>query len=143
MKYPFPRPAKYKLRVQKSKTGHGLFAEESIPKNRFVIEYWGDIITNDEANRVGGRYLFGLDNGTTIKGTKRENIARYVNHSCRPNCEARMVGNRIFITTIKNILPGDELTYNYGKEYFSSFITKSGCLCPPCTKKKAKQNLSL
>lgn len=135
MKYPFPRPSKYKLRVKKSKTGHGLFAEEAIPKNRFIIEYWGTIISNDEADNVGGRYLFGLDNGTTINGSIKENIARYVNHSCRPNCEARNVGNRIFIFTTKKIKPDEELTYDYGKEYVDWFIKRHGCKCGPCVKK--------
>lgn len=141
MNYPFPRPPKFKLRVRKSKTGHGLFAEEEIPKNRFIIEYWGKLVTDDEAQKIGGRYLFELENGKTIVGTTRENIARYANHNCRPNAEVRITGNRVFIFSTKQIKPGDEIAYDYGKEYFDAFIKPHGCLCPPCEKKKQKNTL--
>lgn len=143
MKFPFPRPSKFKLIVRKSPTGHGLYAGEAIPKNRFLIEYWGTIITNDHANRVGGRYLFNLDNGTTIQGSRRENTARYINHSCKPNCEARDVGNRIFIFSKRKIKEGEELTYDYGKEYVDWFIKRYGCKCGPCIKKKEKSDLPM
>jgi SET domain-containing protein len=138
MKYPFPRPSKYKLRVRKSKTGHGLFSEDEIPKRRFVIEYWGKIVNDEEAQKIGGRYLFDLEKGKTINGANRENIARYINHSCRANCEARQIGNRIFIISVKNIKPGDEITYDYGKEYVGSYIKPYGCRCAPCEKKPKK-----
>ncbi len=138
MKYPYPRPSKYKLRVRKSKTGHGLFAEEAIPKRRFVIEYWGKIVNDEEAQKIGGRYLFDLERGKTINGANRDNTARYINHSCRANCEARQIGNRIFIISVKNIKPGDEITYDYGKEYVGSYIKPYGCLCPPCETKRMK-----
>ncbi len=134
MKQPYPRPTKYKLSVHKSVAGFGLFADQSIPKKKFVIEYWGKIVTDKEAEKIVGKYLFQVENGHTIAGGNRKNIARYINHSCRPNCEATMDGDRVFISSIKNIKPGDELTYNYGKEYFDYHIKPHGCRCVKCTK---------
>lgn len=135
-KYSFPRPPKYKLRVRKSEAGFGLFTEEAIPKNRFVIEYWGKIVDDKEADRICGKYLFGLDNDKNIAGATRKNIARYVNHSCRPNCEMRTSGTRAFIHATKKIKPGDELFYDYGKEYWDAHIKPHGCRCVKCAKKK-------
>lgn len=139
MKYPFPRPPQFPLRVRKSATGHGLFAVDEIPKNRFIIEYWGKLVKDEEAEKIGGRYLFELENGNTIVGTTRENIARYANHSCRGNAEVRITGNRVFLFSTKKIKPGEEILYDYGKEYFNAFIKPKGCLCPPCVKKMEKK----
>lgn len=138
MKHPFPRPQKYQSHVKKSKTGHGLFAVDKIPANRFIIEYWGTLVTDDEAQKIGGRYLFELENGKTIVGTTRLNTARYANHSCKPNAEVRITGNRVFIFSTKRIQPGEEIVYDYGKEYFNAFIKPKGCLCHPCITKKSK-----
>ena len=119
----------FALAVRRSAAGLGVFAEENIPKRRFVLEYWGDVVTDDEANRLGGKYLFSLGNGKTINGTMRKNVARYVNHSCRPNCEVRVVGNKVFISAKRRISAGEELNYDYGKEYFNFFIAPHGCRC--------------
>lgn len=132
----FSRPPAFLLRVGKSVAGMGLFAAEPIPKGRFIIEYWGKIANDEVSNRVAGRYLFDLSNGKTILGGTRKNIARYVNHACRPNAEARQYGNRIHIYSKKRIEAGQEITYNYGKEYFNAYIKPHGCACATCTKKK-------
>lgn len=132
MPHPFPRPTKFKLRVRRSAAGLGLWTEDAIPKNRFVIEYWGKIISDKKADEISGKYIFGLENDKNIAGAARKNIARYVNHSCRPNCEAIMEGTRVFIRSIKKIKPGDELTYNYGKSYFDAHIKPFGCKCVKC-----------
>ena len=136
MLHPFPRPPQFALRVRKSSVGLGVFAEQDIPKNRFLLEYWGDLMTDDDAQEIGGRYLFELGNGKTIEGSTRENTARYINHSCKPNSEVRIVGNRVFIFSIKPIKTGEELSYDYGKEYFDYYIKPHGCRCPPCKKKQ-------
>jgi len=138
MRFPVPRPQKFSLNVKKSKTGFGLFAEQDIPTNRFLIEYWGNLVTDAEAELIGGRYLFELGNGKTIDGSTRENKARYANHSCKPNAEVRVVGNRVYLYSIKNIKAGEEIGYNYGKEYFREFIKPKGCLCASCEKKNLK-----
>ena len=123
-----PRNTAFSLTVKRSTAGLGIFTNERIPKRRFIIEYWGDVITEDEANRIGGKYLFEIGNGNTINGTTRKNIARYINHSCRPNCEIDVVGNKIFVFSKRIINAGEELTYDYGKEYFHAFIG-AHCRC--------------
>ena len=132
---PLPRPPQFRLRVGKSANGFGLFAQEEIPAGRFVIEYWGKLVPDEVADKVAGRYLFDLENGNTILGGTRKNIARYINHACRPNAEARAVGNRLFIFSTKRIKAGEEIGYNYGKDYFKTFIKPNGCRCKTCMKR--------
>ncbi len=132
-----PRPTRFSLRVKRSKSGFGLFADAQIPKNRFVIEYWGDVVSDDIADKIAGRYLFDLGNGKTIVGGGRKNTARYINHACRPNSEVRQVGNHIYIFSKKPIKLGDEITYDYGKEYVDTFI-KPNCRCATCEKKRSR-----
>ena len=120
-----------KLDVKRSSAGLGLFAGEPIKKGAKVIEYIGEKITADEANRRGGKYLFEINSKWTIDGTNRKNIARYVNHACgsAANCEAEVKNGRIFILAKKNIATGEELTYDYGEEYFDEHIKPFGCRC--------------
>ncbi len=124
-----PRKTAFSLSVKRSVSGLGVFTNERIPKRRFIIEYWGDLVTEDEADRIGGKYLFELGNGKTINGTTRKNTARYINHSCRPNCEIEIKGNKVLVYSRKIINPGEELTYDYGKDYFNEYIGKH-CRCP-------------
>ncbi|MFQ5541001.1 MAG: SET domain-containing protein [Candidatus Paceibacteria bacterium] len=121
------------VRAKRGLSGLGLFAQVDIPRDEFVIEYWGKTVPDEEADRVGGKYLFRLENDITILGNHKENLARLMNHSCRPNCEAEMDGKRIFIYSKRNIKAGDELTYDYGKEYFNDHIKPYGCRCPKCS----------
>lgn len=125
----------YKLDVKKSIAGLGLFAGEPIKKGSKIIEYIGEKISADEANKRGGKYLFEINSKWTIDGTTRKNIARYVNHACVPiaNCEADVKNGRIWILTKKNIEPGQELFYDYGKEYFDEHIKPHGCRCAKCS----------
>ncbi len=131
MSYSKPRPSKHKLAVKRSATGLGLFAESPIKRGQFVIEYWGTVITDEEAERKGGDYLFDLeDTKYTIDGTTRRNLARYINHSCKPNCEAVLDGKRVFIHATRAIKPGEELSYDYGKGYFTQMVAEKGkCRC--------------
>jgi len=139
MPYPRPRQPRYSLAVRRAKSGLGLFAQEDIPAGRFVIEYWGEVVSDDRAPEVGGKYLFDLENGRHILGGTRENVARYANHSCRPNCEVRVTGDRVFIWSIRPIAAGDEISYDYGKEYVEAYIAPHGCRCASCVKKRAKE----
>lgn len=132
MKHPLPRPPQFSLSVRRSASGLGLYADEDIPKGRFVIEYWGELMPDAQAQKIGGKYLFELENGKTIVGTTRKNTARYANHSCRPNCEVRIVGNRVFIFSLRKIRAGEEIAYDYGKEYFNYYIKPYGCTCKKC-----------
>jgi uncharacterized protein len=125
-----------KLEVKRSKAGLGLFAGEDIPKGKFVIEYRGPILTNDQANEKGGLYLFEINSRKTIDGSVRWNTARYINHSCRPNCEPIIKKGRVFIHSRKKISAGEELNYDYGKEFFNDYIKPKGCRCEKCLSKK-------
>ncbi|MCK9445345.1 SET domain-containing protein [bacterium] len=125
-----------KFLVKKAATGLGLYSNFQIKKGEFVIEYTGKILTSKEANEKGGKYLFELNSRVTIDGSGRENLARYINHACRPNCEARIENKHILIYSIKTIKPNEELTYNYGKEYFNEYIKPYKCKCAHCKMQK-------
>ncbi len=125
---------KYKLKVKKSKAGLGLFALEDIPAGEFLIEYFGREISPEEQFTSKSQYLFEINSKKTIDGTMRENTARYINHSCRPNCEAEIKKGRVFISSKKKIKTGDELAYDYGKEFWNEHIKPKGCKCVKCLK---------
>ena len=130
-----------KIEVKKSSAGLGLFAAAPFKKGDLVIEYTGETISEAEANRRGGKYLFELNDNWTIDGKGRENIARYINHSCKPNCypELNEKETCVFIYAKRKIVPGEELTYNYGKFYVDEMIKPHGCKCEPCIKKTISQ----
>lgn len=125
------------LKIKKSKTGLGIFTFSDIPKGQFVLEYIGEKINNAEADKRGGRYLFELNSRVTIDGSSRKNIARYINHSCRSNCEPVIDTRKgkILIMSRRKIKAGEELNYDYGKEYFNNFIKPFGCKCDKCQEK--------
>lgn len=124
--------------VKKSTAGLGLFALREYKRGDFIIEYTGEKITTDEANRRGGKYLFTVSSEFTLDGKGRENTARYINHSCKPNAEAELDEDelRVRIYAKKKILPGEEIMYDYGSEYWDEHIKPHGCRCAPCVKTK-------
>ncbi|MCA9364227.1 SET domain-containing protein-lysine N-methyltransferase [Candidatus Kaiserbacteria bacterium] len=124
------------VRVGRSSAGLGLFATQPIAKGDFVIEYTGEKISSDEADRRGGKYLFTLTKDVVIDGTGRENTARYINHACKPNCEAEVDEDdmKVRIYARRNIASGEELTYHYGKEYWDDHIKPHGCRCAQCAR---------
>lgn len=125
--------------VKRGISGLGLFACETIQKGTTIIEYTGEKISADEANRRGGQYLFEMTDEWTIDGKGRDNTARYINHSCAPNAEAELDEEalRVFINAKRTIKTGEEITYNYGKEFFTMYIKPKGCKCAKCIKKNA------
>jgi SET domain-containing protein len=129
-------PSRRRFRVGRSKAGLGLFALKPIKKGEFIAYYSGRIISNAEADRLWTKYLFELNGRWTVDGSSRRNTARYINHSCRPNAETDVKKHKIIITAIKNIQPGDEITYNYGRAYFNAFIKPVGCVCTACREKR-------
>ena len=133
-------PRKPAFRLGRSRTGLGLFATAPIKKRAFIVEYKGRKLTTEQADVLearGNRYLYEINSRWTIDGTTRRNLGRYANHSCRPNAKARTVGHKVFLRAIKNIKPGDEITYNYGRDYFLNVITPRGCKCDKCRAKRA------
>lgn len=101
--------------------GKGVFATRRIEKGSRIIRYKGQKITNEEgAERYDEdtmerhhTFLFCLDDEYCLDGGKKGNEARFINHSCNPNCEAVQEGHKIFIDSIKKIRPGQELTFDY------------------------------
>ena len=124
--------------IKRSKSGLGLFAKNPIPKGKRIVEYTGPLIPNEEVDKRRGRYFFGVNTKWSIDGSPRTNIARYINHSCRPNAEAIVSGRRVWIWSRKNIAAGEEIAYDYGKEYFDDIIKPEGCKCIKCRSKRKK-----
>lgn len=122
----------FELRVGKSNTGKGLFAVDTIPKNSCVIEYTGKILSEKEQYTCRSRYLFCINKNTMVNGNIPSNTARYINHSCGPNCEIYISKGKIFVFSKKGIKAGEELNYNYGKEYFDKYLKPNGCRCSKC-----------
>ena len=102
-------------------SGLGAFATRPIRKGSRIIEYSGERITPDEADTRYRRgpsahplvLLFSVDSRTVIEAAVNGNEARYVNHSCEPNCEAVIKGRRIWIHALRDMQSGEELTYDY------------------------------
>ena len=105
----------------------GIFAKHDIPHDTPIIEYIGEKITKAESKRRGDAliekskktgcaavYVFTLNQRYDVDGAKGRNPARYINHSCSPNCEAYIIRGRIWIYSTRPIEAGEELTYNYG-----------------------------
>lgn len=138
---PIPKLGTVTYKVKRGLSGLGLFAEEPIKRGTYIIEYVGTVITGKKAveDYPENKYLFETSATRMIDGSARSNTARYINHSCKPNCEPDIIGGRVFIKAIKRIEAGDELTYDYGEEYFDEYIKKPHCRCAPCKDKKSKK----
>ncbi len=130
--------AQYKVKVGKSKTGFGLFAMEPIPKGKRIIEYVGRVYRDEPEDAVNNKYIYNISKRVDIDGSPRWNTARYINHSCRPNAESDPRKDHVWIKSLKNIRLGEEITYDYGKEYFDEYIKPFGCRCVKCEEKKAR-----
>jgi SET domain-containing protein len=106
--------------------GSGVFARRKIPAGSRIIEYRGERISWDEAERraeqrgqpVNHTYFFSLSDGRVIDGARRGNEARFINHACEPNCEAmEHEDGRVYIYALREIERGEELHYNYALIY--------------------------
>src|SRR5215831_1248669 len=130
-------------RVGRSKTGLGLFATKPIKKGTRIIRYFGPLMDSKKKkdDEIENKYLFELTNRWTIDGSIRKNVARYINHACKPNAESdvRPRKRKVFIRAIKNIEPGEEINYDYGTDYFKAYLKPIGCKCHACEKKRKKK----
>ncbi len=126
------------VHVKRSSAGLGLFAGEDIAKDDLIIEYTGDRIDAEEADKRGGRYLFEVTDTLVIDGSDRKHTARYINHACKPNAEAEheTTEDRIYVRAAKNIKEGEEITITYGQTYIDDIIKPAGCKCATCLQKK-------
>jgi uncharacterized protein len=135
--------SKKPYRIGRSRTGLGLFATKPIKKGTKIVRYFGPLLDckKKKDDAVENKYLFELNGRWTIDGSVRENIARYINHACKPNAESdvRPRKRKVFIRAIKNIEPGDEINYDYGTDYFKAYLKPIGCKCDACEKKRKKK----
>ena len=126
------------FRIGRAVTGLGLFAIK--PSNAGPISQPTAAPRHHRGSRPaearGARYLFTLNKRWAIDGSPRWNVARYINHSCKPN--ARPVGRNggIVIVADRQIEPGEEITYSSGEEYLQYFVENGGCHCAACIRKR-------
>ena len=133
------RTPPYEVRTSRI-AGRGVFATRSIRKGARVIEYTGERITHqeadtrydDEAMASHHTMLFSLDDVWCIDAVRDGNDARYINHSCEPNCEAIQEGDRVFIYALGSIREGEELTYDYRYDYDDSISIAKAKRLYPC-----------
>lgn len=116
------RRSDYPFEIRRSAIqGRGAFATRRIRKGERIIEYTGERISNAEADRRYDdermrrhhTYLFTLTQRTVVDGGAGGNQSRWINHSCDPNCEAVIEDGRIWIETVREVAPGEELHYDY------------------------------
>jgi len=104
--------------------GRGVYARRPIREDQTVCEYKGERISEKEIERrypevmdgINHTFVFGIELDLNIDGGRNGNIARWINHSCDPNCDTYEKDQRIYIRAIRTILPGEELSYDYGIE---------------------------
>jgi len=128
------------FRVGRSATGLGLFATKLIKRATYITTYRGRRISTEESDqreRRGAKYMFELNRRWVIDGSPRWNVARYINHSCWPNAKPVVRKDRIVFVALRPIVPEEEITYDYGPEYFDYFIRNGGCRCAACRTKAA------
>ncbi|MDR2853581.1 MAG: SET domain-containing protein-lysine N-methyltransferase [Burkholderiaceae bacterium] len=121
--------------------GHGVFALQDIAEGETVIEYKGELIGWKEALRrhphdpqqPNHTFYFHIDDKNVIDANVNGNSARWINHSCDPNCEAEVQGTRVFIRALRDIAAGEELSYDYGliidQEYTPELLSEFPCWC--------------
>jgi SET domain-containing protein len=104
-------------------SGWGVYARQAIAEDTRIVEYKGQLVTQAEAWRRERRYLprqriwiFNIDDRWARDAAFGGNIARYINHACRPNCYVDIIGRHIWIIASRNIRRGEELTYDYNTD---------------------------
>lgn len=127
---------------QSSIHSFGIFAKKDIAKGTRIIEYVGEKITKVEGQRRvaaayelhrndpdrGAVYIFEINKRQSIDGNVSYNAARHINHSCEPNAESDVIRGKVWITAIKDIKAGEEITYNYGYDFSEEYI-EHPCRC--------------
>ncbi|MFZ0776091.1 MAG: SET domain-containing protein, partial [Xanthobacteraceae bacterium] len=127
-------------RVGRAATGLGLFAATPLAKRAYIVTYRGKRIPTAEAQRrerrFGAKYMFEVNRQWTIDGSSRRNLGRYLNHSRDPNAEAVLRAGQIVFVALRAIAAGEEITLDYGEEYFELYIKPLGCRCAACARKR-------
>ena len=126
-------------RRRSSISGWGVYALEPINKNRRIVTYDGELINHKESYRREVKYLkkleiwcFTVNRRWVRDANVGGNVARFLNHACRPNCYTQVIGRDIWIRAGRNIEPGEELTY----DYYTDGEKIIQCKCRPgCTRR--------
>ena len=130
LEFPVDMIEKRRSKIQ----GSGVFATQAINKNKRIVTYDGEKINNRESLKREIRYLkkghiwcFKLNRLYVRDAAVGGNVARFINHSCKPNCYTQVVGDTIWIRAAKNIRKGEELTY----DYMTDGVGSIPCRCRP------------
>jgi uncharacterized protein len=131
-----------RIKMRESKIhGRGVFATRAIPKGARLVEYKGERITwkqadqryPDDPDAPSHTFLFAVGEKVVIDANRKGNVARWINHSCDPNCEAVEDDGRIFIEAIRDIRRGEELGYEYNitfdERHTKALKRRYRCLC--------------
>ncbi|ADU40081.1 SET domain-containing protein [Variovorax paradoxus] len=137
-----PQLAGRRIQMRRSDVhGNGVFAVDDLAEGETLIEYKGEVINWKEALRrhphdpaqPNHTFYFHIDDGRVIDGNVKGNDARWINHSCEPNCEADEVDGRVYIKALRNIAAGEELNYDYGliidEPYTPKLLSEFPCWC--------------
>lgn len=115
--------------------GFGGFARRDVPKGTRIIEYVGEVIDKQESVRrcaANNEFIFSLDEERDLDGSVPWNPARFLNHSCAPNCDAEVLEGRIWVISNRDISAGEELTFNYGFDLEDYRDYPCSCGAPQC-----------
>lgn len=136
------RPGGRRIQTRRSTVhGNGVFAIQDLAEGETLVEYKGEVINWKEALRrhphdpaqPNHTFYFHIDDGRVIDGNVNGNAARWINHSCEPNCEADEVNGRVYIKALRNIAAGEELNYDYGliidEPYTPKLLAEFPCWC--------------
>ena len=126
----------------------GVFASKEIPAGQKVLEYTGELISKEEGTKrendsikrakkdptVAGTYILEIDEVNDLDGDVEGNYAKYINHSCEPNCEFDIIGKKVWVNALRKINEGEELLLNHGFEWNPKEFHKHPCRCgsPKC-----------
>jgi uncharacterized protein len=132
-----PKAARRIVVRRSSIHGKGVFATTYIPAGTRLIEYKGERISDEESEHLYTEtthtFLFMLENNEVIDGSRNGNNARWINHSCEPNCEASEEDGRLFIDALSSLEAGDEITIDYNlyleARYTAALKRQYACGC--------------
>lgn len=115
--------------------GRGMFARTGLRAGDRIIEYTGERISKEESMRLcneGNNYIFQINDEFDLDGSVESNLARFINHSCAPNAEAQLEEDRVWIVALRDVAPGEEITFNYGYDLDDYRAHPCRCGAPAC-----------
>lgn len=126
-----------RYRVARGISGLGLVAVVPIAEDGYIIEYTGTVLKLADVPDKPNMYLMEVGRNKYIDGSIRTNTARYVNHSCNPNAYLIIERGHAWIRALRDIAAGEEITFDYGEDFFNTYIQPKGCRCAQCSAKNS------